>query len=84
MNLVMEISQIRAGIKGGDFLAGSSKAEMLREDFPFHSSKFLDQKNHRCSASLNLLGCFELLAKLHVVAKVVNNKKINLRTKGKK
>lgn len=45
---------------------------MLREDFPFHSSKFLDQKNHMCSASLNLFGCFELLAKLHVVAKVVN------------
>lgn len=43
MNHVMEISQTRAGIKGGDFLAGSSKAEMLREDFPFHSSKFLEE-----------------------------------------
>lgn len=80
----MEISQIRAGVKGGDFLAGSSKAEMLREDFPFHSSKFLDQKNHMYSASLNLLGCFELLAKLHVVAKVVNNKKNKSKNKRKK
>lgn len=53
-------------------MTGSSKAGMLREDFPFDSSKFLDQKNHMYSASLNLLGCFELPAKLHVVAKVVN------------
>lgn len=66
------MAQIRAGIKEGDFLAGSSKAEIVREDFPFDSSKFLDQKNHMYSASLNLLGCFELPAKLHVVAKVVN------------
>lgn len=66
------MAQIRAGIKGGNFLAGSSKAEMLREDFPFDSSELLDQKNHMYSASLNLLGCFELPAKLHVVAKVVN------------
>lgn len=55
-----------------DFLARRSRAEMSRKGFSFDSSKFLDQKNHMYSVSLNVLGYFELLAKLHVVVKGVN------------
>lgn len=62
--------------KGRDFRARNRKAEVSRKAFSFDSSKFLDQKNYMYSVSLNLLTYFELLAKLHVVVKGVNLKKI--------
>lgn len=62
---------------------GTDQSWQRSQGFSFHSSKFLDQKNHMYSVSLNLLGYFELLAKLHVMAKGVNLKK-NERTKGRK
>lgn len=58
--------------KGRDFLAWNNKAEMSRKGFSFGSSIVLHQNNHMYSVSLNSVAYFELLAKLHVVAKGVN------------
>lgn len=55
---------------------GTDQSWQRSQGFAFHSSKFLDQKDHMHSVSLNLLGYFELLAKLHVMAKGVNLKKM--------
>lgn len=72
----MECSTDQSWHKGREIFGweqqGRDVERRLLGDFAFDRSKFLDQKNHIYSASLNLLGCFELPAKLHVVAKVVN------------
>lgn len=64
----LELSQ------GRGFVARSRKGGMSRKGFLFDSSKFLGRKSPMCSVALNLLLCFDLLAKLHVVAKVFNLK----------
>lgn len=76
------MAQIRAALRGGregarGFLARSSKAEVSGKGFSLDSRKSLDWKNHVYSVSLDLGGCFELLAKLGVVVKGVNLKKPN-------
>lgn len=55
-------------------MARSRKGGMSRQGFSSDGSKFLGRKSPTCSVSLNLLLCFELLAKLHVVATVFNLK----------
>lgn len=67
------MAQARAVLKRG-FVARSGKGGMSRKGFSFDSSKFLGRKSPMCSVALNLLLCFDLLAKLRVVAKVFNLK----------